>query len=372
MSICQSNAIKEFGLSKKDLDDLVYVEKRNPVYRKAAPMKMYDREDLVKKFCEKHKIDEADFDNKLAEIIEKRNAKEEENMDRIKTRQENEQRERKKNIMDKLMMAYIDPHIINTDNDPIIYSYINDGYINDNDGNTIRSVDNIVAILERKSKLIFELSKQNLFMRDDSKLCHQYIYHNDHNPKYVVDIMVGMDWLFEKTNYKTILNNIMDENRKLKLYKSGEECSNDAKKQVLMQWIKNTNNISPPSCFYDIIKNGTKGIMRNEIKEMMLKLDNNKILNSYKNNKYVSYFEYVEIAKQEIEKYWIHVKVDEFVNKYIDKQIDIAYNLFLKEMVDETLGLTLPKERLLAIYKEKRSYIKNNMWRTVRNDSSDV
>jgi hypothetical protein len=148
LSMCASLAKATFCLTDRDLAGLKCTLKTNPHYRSAAPMRMYDKQDLIRVAFEKHKTST----KTLVELV---NDKEQKSLMRKQVR--------------------------------------------------------VNKIQERRNELRQALSAHDLYLRDDSRVCNEYIQRgrgpNGENLDQVVNIMVEMDWYF-KHNYRNVFENI--------------------------------------------------------------------------------------------------------------------------------------------------------------------
>lgn len=147
-SMCASLAKATFCLTDKDLSSLKCVLKTNPHYRGAAPMRMYNKQDLIRVAFEKHKTST----KTLVEVVADKKQK-----------------------------------------------------------SVVRKQVKVNKIQERRTELRQALGICGLFIRDDSRVCNEYIQQgrgpNGENLEQVVNIMVEMDWYF-KHNYRNVFENI--------------------------------------------------------------------------------------------------------------------------------------------------------------------
>ena len=75
--ICKTDAKKKYILTEKDLRDadLEHIEKKNPRYRSAKPMILYDEDDIIELFCKKYLSTPENVDDRIAELKEKKRIK---------------------------------------------------------------------------------------------------------------------------------------------------------------------------------------------------------------------------------------------------------------------------------------------------------
>ena len=138
--ICKSTAKKEFYLTDADLEDLQFIEKKNPHYRSGCPMILYSKVDVIDVFRNKYCISkEEDVDTTLARLADDRDKRSRKILDTKNTKKEQRQ----------------------------------------------------VALTEG-------LNDAGLELRSDSRLCQQYIDGTlDVSIPYIVEIMCEMKYLHE-------------------------------------------------------------------------------------------------------------------------------------------------------------------------------
>jgi hypothetical protein len=99
----------------------------------------------------------------------------------------------------------------------------------------------------RKAELVKKLEDKGLQLRDDSKLCKQYIKHGEGNLQYIVDVMEEMDWFYKNTKYAKFYKEAKDrEYEDWRSYRSwGEsfeydstEISEIAKKNAISDYLR--------------------------------------------------------------------------------------------------------------------------------------
>lgn len=188
-TMCTSLAKTTFYLTDKDLVNLIYTPKINPYYRNAPPMKMYNKQDLIQIAFRKHKTNTKTVKT-LKEII---HDKKEKSLIRQQTKQNKQ--------------------------------------------------------VQREIELREALDVYGLFIRDDSRVCNEYIQRgrgpNGETLSQVVDIMVEMNWYF-KHNYKNIFNNIKREYIYNDEWYDINQVSQEAKIQIIRNYKRDdkpTNNL---------------------------------------------------------------------------------------------------------------------------------
>lgn len=165
--ICKSTAKKDYFLNDKDLKDVKCYEVKNPHYSCASAMQLFSKTNIIKTFEEKYDIDDDDeFDEKMEEL------------------------EQKKLIRSK-----------------------NKQHVKD----------------ERKTKLIKELKKVKVELREDSELCKRYISGTLDKKVWtlesIVNRMCEMKYLFDYANIKSYM-------KKAKNIKYGEYDEYDERSLV--------------------------------------------------------------------------------------------------------------------------------------------
>jgi hypothetical protein len=150
--ITYTRAKKEFYLSDKDLESMVCKEANNPHYKCASPMKLYLLSD----------IQEAYDYIKTCGILQKRIESREKRSDAAKKRIERQQEFAKQEQN------------------------------------------------ERRSELQQMLKAYNCTLRNDSKLCSDYIDNNIGNKYHIAQVMNEMKFYFEHTDYKNLMKKDRD------------------------------------------------------------------------------------------------------------------------------------------------------------------
>ena len=62
----------------------------------------------------------------------------------------------------------------------------------------------------RRTELVKKLEEKGLQLRDDSKLCKQYIKRGEGNLQHIVDVMEEMDWFYKNTKYSKFYKEAKD------------------------------------------------------------------------------------------------------------------------------------------------------------------
>jgi hypothetical protein len=180
--LCATSAKKAYCLVDKELNGIKCIIKINPHYRNAAPMKMYTKLDLIKVSFEKFKS--------VKKMMETKTKHDETRLKSLQTKIKNRQ--------------------------------------------------------IRENELKNELSKYSLYIRNDSKVCSEYIEKgrgpNGENLNDVVEIMREMNWYFKNTKYKYVVEDIKYEYRLNDEWYDIVEVSRQAKIRIVH--IYKLNNVS--------------------------------------------------------------------------------------------------------------------------------
>jgi hypothetical protein len=203
------------------------------------------------------------------EWIDKNNKKE-----KIKQNRENKKNLRTNEIYD-LQQKYNDLHAYTYD---IFNTYISNGRIIDLNGNNLENLNKLDIYLNkmklRKNKLLRKLKRRNLNLRSDSKLCNTYICYGINkvneilqdeydeplkSVREIANIMLEMNFLFSKTSYKQIMDDMINRERRNYLdfeYLDFEEhgmhrynihkISQKAKKTAVEKYLKNHSKNDVP------------------------------------------------------------------------------------------------------------------------------
>jgi len=122
LMICKSIARNKYFLTEKDLEDLEHTESKNPHYKRAANMVLYDENDIIYKACLKHGCEVAKLNQKLEQFQQEREikkeirrSKKEAEMDKRRLLLSNALEEKDLQIRydSKLCLGYIDGTITN-------------------------------------------------------------------------------------------------------------------------------------------------------------------------------------------------------------------------------------------------------------------
>lgn len=216
--IIQTTALKEFFLDKEDLQTISYNRVKsggNSYY-----VHLYQQDDVIKVALNKYGGLEGFFSEKKRRE-NKKNIQEERKQKRESDRM-NELRamEQKYNIsMSNYYIDYCAGRISKSEIESIIADIIEkkrrrdeishyrdftnverEKYVNST--MTLENFRNrLIERKNRKTELVKKLEEKGLQLRDDSKLCKQYIKHGEGDLQYIVDVMEEMDWFYKNTKY---------------------------------------------------------------------------------------------------------------------------------------------------------------------------
>ena len=215
--ICLSDAKSDYFLTQGDLTNLEYIEKNNPHYRRASSMKLFNKINIIDVFCDKYDVTYDQVEEKRKELLNMKNSKRTEKM-----------KKRKEQLVNILNENRINPNINNRDFD----NYL--------DGR--EPVQNIAGKIIRERELKNMLQQKGLQLRSDSKLCDDYIEGcSDLSVHEIVETMETMNFLYTKTNYRNIMNNVI-ENQRNNYYGDRHvdyvDASYTAKRIAIKEWIK--------------------------------------------------------------------------------------------------------------------------------------
>lgn len=175
-ALCMTSAKKAYCLTDKDLIGVSHTLRPNPHYRSAAPMKMYAKLDLIRVAYKKYQD--------RGKMVTTKKKRDETSCKRKETKANQRQ--------------------------------------------------------ERETALRLELLKYDLYIRDDSRVCNEYIQTgsgpNGENLQDVVEIMREMDWYFKHTNYRHVFQNIKDEYRWNREWYDIVDVSEEAKERVMQTY----------------------------------------------------------------------------------------------------------------------------------------
>jgi hypothetical protein len=224
--ITATKAKTEYMLTEKELKTINCELVRNPHYGSAAPMRLYLLSEIEtlhnNKFKNKKEVDQT----KLKRENKAQKAKETHDRNIALRKQElkdlfNEQEFNR-------LLAYSDESYEDYE------KYLQQGKP------SIKT--KLQMSLNRMIELRTALESRNCELREDSKLCLNYINDNSDNLQYVVDMMLEMKFLFAHTNYSQYRQDIFDELVEQELeyeyYYDAEELGLEASEKAKKRAIK--------------------------------------------------------------------------------------------------------------------------------------
>ena len=274
---------RDMGLRDRDLETLAYIEKRNPFYRFAPPMKLFGKVEIIERLIQVYGPNHA-YDDKrnIVDLVDAVN----DEIARMQLEVAREQRDEKR--MGYLKKLFIS-HGIGVDEGASSSSGSGSSGSNGSSGDIIKMdkycrelkdqylkgkvtkdsldvrVRELKALLERKRILCGKLAKLGCVLRDDSKLCEAYIMAGRGCPKEIAETMREMKFYYDRTDYADILDEKYERRIRRRRYArygygyqyddySDDDYSDDeddddeyddaiaiserAKLQALMKWIK--------------------------------------------------------------------------------------------------------------------------------------
>ncbi|KAG0184248.1 hypothetical protein DFQ28_011519 [Apophysomyces sp. BC1034] len=243
--ITKSAALTRFRLNERDLSEISCTTHRNPYYRSAAPMRLYDVTDLVRlarrvhggdvgvkeaqefsihrsqKTAESRERNQAARRELLTQKLEEAGMTMAENQMMcnsfirsstsnpeaiIKEIQRQRELQRKRDDRRKTLREHLEAAGMNERED----QWACDSFVMYESGNPELIVAKIkekrvnnARLDERRQKLTDALKEQGLSLRADSALCTKYINTGVGSLKDIVTVMKEMDWYFRCTTYAT-------------------------------------------------------------------------------------------------------------------------------------------------------------------------
>lgn len=215
-NIAAATALKDpFKIPRAHLDAMECELARNPHYRSAAPMRLYNLVDIawaslqingpgaVPMKC----VDEA----AKQEIAAKATAKANKLAATCAKRRACLIREMQLHAC-PIDDAYIDK-VVSTSK--VLTDYMNGSQSHKmSDGAVLEALNMAIYITQRSRDLEQALNAAGCELRRDSKLCNAYIYHDDGSIAEIVNIMSEMQFYFAHTDYKQILDDLYRQTRR--------------------------------------------------------------------------------------------------------------------------------------------------------------
>lgn len=177
--ITATDAKKTYCLNDDDLDDLAYEPRRNPHYRSGPPMRLYEVRDLVVVAIRKHGGQAA-----LVAVQAAANTRRHTRATERHRRREAEKQDRRNDLVEAGVPV----------DHPIARWYVENG---------IDTLPYVVACVQRDRDLRAALAQRGLELREDSRLCENYVKRGRGTVHEIVDIMDEMRFYHAHTNYAT-------------------------------------------------------------------------------------------------------------------------------------------------------------------------
>lgn len=230
-NIVATTALKEpFKIPRADLEKMPCELARNPHYRSASPMRLYNLMDLawaslqingpgtVPMRC----VDEAAARDMAAKATAKANklaaicAKRRENLLRAM----------------QILECPFDIDVV-TSKSQILTDYMNGSQTHKE--LNVEALNTAIDTTQRSKDLKEALNVAGCELRRDSNLCNVYIHHGIGSIAEIVIIMTEMQFYFAHTNYRQILNDLYKQNR---LVQNSSALSERAKAKALAAYIR--------------------------------------------------------------------------------------------------------------------------------------
>lgn len=230
--ITKRTAKDVYGLTDKEIDSLPFITTKNPIFKRAVEMRLFNLSDVREVSRKKFGTEQA-----LEEYQQKKRVKAEKARQTRKQKKEAQKNDRYTKVKEYLQNKGYSERAISSSS--YLRDYINTGY------------DEYIECFEREEYLKELLHERGLELRDDSKLCESYIENGTPDEHKVVEIMEEMDFFFKHTDYQKFMNSIMNEepiDREMKI--DSIDASEEAKNKALSKWCKEKvkNGMCPTDC----------------------------------------------------------------------------------------------------------------------------
>jgi len=230
---------KEFGLKDEDLENLEVELRNNPRYRSAAPMRLYNKLDVLRRVIEVRgpgvwpltfgqELASREADLKKSKALKARYIKRQADAKQIvETAHDLDENNRGREIT-KAIDDYASGAI--------------------NRGEFVQELTALVAKRNRRRDLIIALDALGCELRSDSRLCEAYVEEGIGSPAEIATVMREMKFYFDHTDYQAFHNAAYEERRQNRRYYDYDEeyesnsMSTWAKERALEQWINTTPN----------------------------------------------------------------------------------------------------------------------------------
>eukprot|EP00798_Chlamydomonas_sp_ICE-L_P006769 gene6769-biopygen1975 len=224
--MCVSKAKLEYRLTERDLTTLSCELKRNPMYRSAAPMRLYLIRDVARVALEKHASSHTRIRVPVISADERRTSRE-------------------TLLSKKLGDMTLDSRIFSVSESAC---RARDFYVNSGrGGGAVKVAADIVATNTRLNILERALEARGCELRIDSRLCTGFVDNGDGDPEDIAVSMLEMKFFHNHTEYASILDDLWEDARRERDYIDEyeydnyhhidpHELSSSAKSEAMKQW----------------------------------------------------------------------------------------------------------------------------------------
>lgn len=190
-----------YKLTRADLSCLPYHRRRNPFYRRAPATRMYLLCDVIKRYIAKFGPGPNVFETTLEKGVQQLHLeKKEVNAARTKAK-------RAAFVENCILLrgghGFVAMEDFHTDINDFVNGCLTYKQIEE-------SCDRVFAIARRKADLVKKLNEVGCVLRDDSRLCNQYIQDGFGDIDYIVNTMREMKFFHDHTDYPRYMQCIMD------------------------------------------------------------------------------------------------------------------------------------------------------------------
>jgi hypothetical protein len=243
--VSASTAKSDYLLTDGDLARLQCELVKNPVYRSAAPMRLYLLRDVIRTALAKHGGRDAEIRQARAEASMRGG---EAAMERKASRQA---------LLARKLDVPMDMELSRVFSISEAACKARDTYVGSGRGGAAGAAAEIMAAHDRIKTLEKALAARGCELRHDSRLCRAFIDDNDGNPVNIAITMAEMKFYFTHTEYEAILDDMWDEARRERdnSYWDGydsdidridpDELSHRAKTKALKRWAATNDLLAP-------------------------------------------------------------------------------------------------------------------------------
>ena len=238
--VTSSTAKTEYMLDDKDLTQLEYQLAPNPVYRSAAPMRLYLLQDVIAAALKKHGGRDEEVRRERVEEAARR-------VEAAESRRASRAQLLAKRLAE---LGLADAARVTDFSEAL--EKMESTYVRSGTGGALAVAKEIKAAHDRMVELERALAERGCELRDDSRLCRAYIEHGEGDPEEIADTMREMQFFFDHTNYVEHQDAIWGEIRRQRYeedydeYVDPDEVSSDAKSAALKDWVKTHDPVTAP------------------------------------------------------------------------------------------------------------------------------